>query len=311
MNNKLTFTGANILFLIFTVIFLGYQFVLGIILGEALTDYVYLIVIINQLIILASVLIYCFVKKINIKETFRFNNPGLIPILVITLLALPATFAAGMFNTIMVYLLQFIGDIPSAGIPVPQNLPELLTGILIIGVMPGVCEEMLHRGLLLRSYERRGSYKALIIVAIFFGLFHFDITNLLGPILLGLIIGYYVIRTNSIWAGIYAHFLNNTIATIIQFIAKESQPEKLTVSGIELTSTVIIGLVCLGITAGLLILFKNVTENRAVIVPPISRIGKDVKAVLTHWPIILYLLLYFIMTMLYLLTIVLSKNLGI
>ena len=178
MNNKLTFTGANILFLIFTVIFLGYQFVLGIILGEALTDYVYLIVIINQLIILASVLIYCFVKKINIKETFRFNNPGLIPILVITLLALPATFAAGMFNTIMVYLLQFIGDIPSAGIPVPQNLPELLTGILIIGVMPGVCEEMLHRGLLLRSYERRGSYKALIIVAIFFGLFHFDITNL-------------------------------------------------------------------------------------------------------------------------------------
>lgn len=311
MNNKLTFTGANILFLIFTVLFLAYQLVLGFILGTALTDYVYLIVVINQLIILASVLIYCFIKKINIKESFRFNNPGLVPILVITSLALPATFAAGMFNTIVVYLLQFIGDIPSAGIPVPQNIQEWLLGILIIGVMPGVCEEMLHRGLLLRSYERRGTYKAVVIVAILFGLFHFDITNLFGPILLGLIIGYYVVRTNSIWAGIYAHFLNNTISVTIQYLMKQPQPETLTVSGQELISTLVIGIVSMGITAGLLVLFKTITENRAVIVPPISRVGGDVKAVLTHWPIIVYGLLYFLMMMLYFLTIILTKKLGL
>lgn len=310
MKNKLTFTGANILFLIFTLLFLAYQLVLGFILGESLTDHVYLIVVINQLIILASVLIYCFIKRINIIETFRFGKPGLIPILVITLLALPATFAAGMFNTIVVYLLQFIGDVPSAGIPVPQNIQEWLLGILIIGVMPGVCEELLHRGLLLRSYERRGTYKAVVIVAILFGLFHFDITNLLGPILLGLIIGYYVVRTNSIWAGIYAHFLNNAISVTIQFLIKQPQPETLTVSEQELISSVVVGIVSMGITAGLLVLFKRVTESRAVTVPPISRIGGDLKAVLTHWPIIVYGLLYFLMMMLYFLTIILTKKLG-
>lgn len=311
MNRKLTFTGANILFLIFTLVFLAYQLVLGFILGEALTDYVYLIVVVNQLIILASVLIYCFIKRINIIETFRFRKPGFVPILVITLLALPATFAAGMFNTIMIYLLQFIGDVPSAGIPVPQNVQEWLLGILLIGVMPGVCEELLHRGLLLRSYEKRGTYKAVVIVSILFGLFHFDITNLLGPIILGLIIGYYVVRTNSIWAGIYAHFLNNAISVTIQFLAKQPQPEVLTVSEQELFSSIVVGVICIGIAAGLLVLFRTVTENRAVIVPPISRIGGDVKAVLTHWPIIVYGLLYFLMMMLYFMTIILTKKLGL
>jgi len=311
MNRKLTFTGANILFLIFTLLFLAYQVVLGFILGEAITDYVYHIVVVNQLIILASVLIYCLIKRINIIEAFRFRNPGLVPMLIITALALPATFAAGMLNTIVVYLLQFIGDVPSSGIPVAQNILEWLLGILIIGVMPGFCEEMLHRGLMLRSYERRGTYKAVVIVSILFGLFHFDITNLFGPILLGLVIGYYVVRTNSIWAGIYAHFLNNAISVTIQFLTKEPQPEILTVSEQELFASVIIGIVSLGITAGLLILFKTVTENRASIVPPISRIGGDVKAVLTHWPIIIYCILYFLMMMLYLLSVIITKKLGL
>jgi len=310
MNKKLTFTGANILFLIFTVIFLGYQLALGIYLGNALSDYIYEIVICNQVIILGSVLIYCLIKRINIRETFRFNNPGLVPLLIITLLALPATLAAGMFNTIVVYLLQFIGEVPSAGIPVPQNLKELLVGILIIGVLPGICEEMLHRGLLLRAYEKRGSYKAVVFVAILFGMFHFDITNLFGPILLGLIIGYYVIRTNSIFAGIYAHFLNNTISEIIQYIARQPQPETLTVSTPELISSIALGTVCLVISAGLLVLFKKVTENRAVIVPPISRTSQDIKAIVTHWPIIIYIVLYFLMTMLSIFTMVATKYFG-
>ena len=76
----------------------------------------------------------------------------------------------------------------------------------------------MHRGFLLTAYERRGSYRAVVIVAILFGLFHFDIMNLLGPIFLGAVFGYYVIRTDSIFAGILAHFLNNAIVVVIQYL---------------------------------------------------------------------------------------------
>lgn len=311
MNRKLTLTGANVLFLIFTVVFLAYQLIIGVIMGEAIYDYMYPIIIVNELMIAGSVLIYCLVRKINIKQTFRFNNPGLTPCLIIAAAALPATLAAGMFNSLIIYALQFIGDLPAQAIPVPTNLSELLIGILIVGVAPGVCEEFMHRGFLLRAYEKRGSYKAVVIVAIYFGLFHFDVTNLLGPIFLGLIIGYYTVRTNSIYAGILAHFLNNAISELVQYFSGTPQPEKLTISDPEMISTLVLGIICLIITAALLYVFKMVTEKRAVIIPSISRAGQDIKTVLSHWPIIIIIVLYILMMLLYILSVVLMKQFGL
>lgn len=310
MNKKLTFTGANIFFLVFTLVFLAYQMILGFFMGSAIYDKMFLIITINELGILAFVLIYCLIKKINIKEAFRFNNPGFLPMVMITIISLPAIFVASMLNSLVIYFLQFIGDVPASTIPVPQNAQELLLGLLVVAVLPGICEELMHRGLLLRAYERRGSYKAVAVIAVFFGLFHFDITNLLGPIFLGLIIGYYVIRTNSIYAGIYAHFLNNMISVLVQYLSKAPQAETLAISEVELVSSVVFGIISLAITIGLLYVFKKVTQKRAVVVAPIARVGQDIKAVLSHWPIIIVIVLYFLMTMLYILSILFTKVFG-
>ncbi|HEX2946404.1 MAG TPA: type II CAAX endopeptidase family protein [Clostridia bacterium] len=308
---KLTLTGANILFFIFTVIFLVYQFVIGIIMGTAIYDKIYLIVLINELIIVASVLIYCFIKRINILKTFRFNRIKALPALIILFAAVPASYAASMFNTIVIYLLQSIGNVPNPGIPTPKNIPELLMGILIIAVAPGICEEIMHRGLLLRAYEKRGSYKAVVFVAILFGLFHFDMTNFIGPVLLGLLIGYYVVRTNSILAGMLAHFLNNAFAEFVQYLNKEPQKDTITISGTDLVQSIIYGIIGLAVVAVLLYLFRLATRSTVKTVPPISRTGQDVKAFLTHWPIILVIVFYFIMAAFYILTIVLTKYLDL
>lgn len=312
MNKKLTLTGANIVFFIFTIVFIVYQLVLGVILGSRLDDYLYTIVLVNEFVmILAPVLIYCLVKKINIKETFRFNKPGIVPMLLVTAISVPAYFVAAMLNNVLVYFLQFIGDIPAVPIPVPKNLSELAVGILIIAVAPGICEEFMHRGFLLRAYEKRGSYKAVIIVAIYFGIFHFDITNFFGPVFLGLIIGYYVLRTNSIFAGMLAHFLNNTIAELLQyFLGEPNPPDKLTVSWPELQEVLLVGFISLIITALLMVLFKKVTEGRAEIIPPISSAVRDAKAILSHWPIILIIVIYILMMLLYLFSIIMMKLIG-
>lgn len=312
MNKKITLTGANILFFIFTSIFIFYQLVVGVILGNKINDYLYTIVLINEFVmILGTVFVYCLIKKINIKETFRFNKPGLVPMILIAVLSVPAYFVAALLNNVLVYFLQFIGDLPATPIPVPQNLSELLVGILIIAVSPAICEEIMHRGFLLRAYEKRGSYKAIVIVSIYFGIFHFDITNFLGPVFLGLIIGYYVIRTNSIFAGMLAHFLNNAIAELIQYYYRdEIPPEKLTVSWPELQQLLVIGFAGLIITAALLMLFRRVTEGRAHITPSISTVRQDAKAILSHWPIILIFVLYFLLMLVYFFTIIIMKYLG-
>ncbi len=311
MKNKLTFTGANKLFFAFCAVFLAYQVVMAFIFGTELYDQMYAIVLINEFLIAAFVIVYCLVKKIDFRETFRIKKLGIGPALLIIATTIPAFFVATMLNNIVIYFLQFIGDIPSQSFPVPQNLSELIVGILIIGVAPGVCEELMHRGFLLSAYERRGSYKAVVMVSILFGLFHFDITNLAGPIFLGLIIGYYVVRTDSIFAGILAHFLNNSFAEVIQYFNRDYvRPETISLTGEELIGVVILGVFGLIITAGLLFAFTRVTEGRSVIKPPISGLRQDARAVLAYWPVISVIVLYFLMALLTIFSFAASRLMG-
>ncbi len=308
MKNKLTLTGANKLFFAFTVVFLAYQFIAAFFLGEVLYDNIYTIIIINEVLVASFVLIYCFARKIDIRETFRIKKLGLAPALFITLLSVPLFLAATMLNNFVVYGLQFIADLPPQSLPVPKTPGELAVAVLITGVMPGVCEELMYRGFLLTAYERRGSYRAVVIVAILFGLFHFDIMNLLGPIFLGAVFGYYVIRTDSIFAGILAHFLNNAIVVVIQYLwGDPSSVESLSLSWQELLGIITIGVPALAVAAVLLFLFKQITEGKTRIVQPVSRPGKDVKTVLSHWPIAAVMVLYIIMAILNLVLMMLMK----
>lgn len=311
MNRRVTVTGANIVFFIFAVVFIVFQFAAAFIFGEDINKNLYETLIFSEFVlILGPVLIYALVKRVDLRETFRFHRLPIVPALVIVLASFPAYLVALLLNSLVYYVLQFIGDIPPSPIPIPQNLSELLVGILIIAVTPAICEEMLHRGLLLRAYERRGSMKAVVITSIFFGFFHFDITNFFGPVFLGLIIGYYVVRTHSIFAGMLAHFLNNTIAELLQYFNKDTAPQEgstqMMTAG-DLGQVVILGLGGL-IALGLLLkLFQYVTRTRAVILPSISSIRKDIVSVLSHWPIIATLALYFLMMVLYLASIIVMK----
>lgn len=318
MNNKVTLTGANLVFFSFVVLFLIFQLLLTIpmiIYGEDFINHnIFGVLLINQyIIILIPVAIYSIFKKVNVKETFRLNNPGVLPMLLVALISLPAFFAMGMLNSLVLYFLQFIGDFPSQPIPVPQNLKELTVGILIVAVSPAICEELLNRGIMLKGYEKRGSMKAVVITALFFGIFHFDITNLVGPIFIGLLMGYYVIRTNSIFPGMLAHFSNNAINEIFQYIARN---EPATGDVIKITEADLFGSCIYGFTGLILIwllllAFKKATEGKSCMLPPISSIQNDVVSILTHWPVIIILVLYTMLAGLTLLSSFLAKLGGV
>lgn len=317
-SKRVTVTGANILFFIFVVIFLSFQLVLGFINGllggELVKNYVYGMLFINEYIfILLPVLIFAIIKKLDFKAVFRFNRLGILPAILIILSSFPAYFVASMLNSFVVYVLQFIGDIPANTIPVPKSVGEFLLGLLIVAVSPAVCEEMLNRGIMLKAYENRGSIKAVVITAIFFGIFHFDITNLLGPVFLGLLISYYAIRTNSIFAAMLAHFMNNAIAEVLGYLFQSGapEPEKITISLEELGGSVLYGIAGLMFLSALLYFFKRITERTAVLRVPISGVRKDLVSIVSHWPVAVVLILYVLIAAMYILTMIASRYHGL
>lgn len=311
MNGKVTVTGANKVFFTFAVSYTVFQFILVIlasIYGEGfLTSNTYEILLINQyIVVLVPVIVHVLYKRLDITETFRLRKLSVTSAVIIVLMALPAQFAANMLNSIVAYLLQHLGEIPVTPIPVPRNPSELATGILVIAVSPAICEELLHRGLMLKAYENRGSLKAIIITSIFFGIFHFDITNFLGAAFLGLLIGYYVIRTNSIFAGMLAHFLNNAIYELMQYFNNDSSPpeSRVSVTGSDMYAYVLYGLAGLILLFLLLIVFNRATRDKCVLKPSISSLKEDAVSILSHWPVIAVLLLYAFFSVLTLLSII-------
>lgn len=99
----------------------------------------------------------------------------------------------------------------------------LAVTLLLMAVLPGVCEELFFRGFLLWGFRGSCSDRAAVAwVAVLFGLFHFDPYRLLAVSILGMLFGYLVIVTRSIVPAILAHVTNNAIAVIASYLVLKS-----------------------------------------------------------------------------------------
>jgi len=275
--------------------------------NEFLSNNFYFIILINEFTIIAPVLVYMKAKKADIKENFKFKSLDSRHALLILIMAFPAYAFAVVLNNIVIFLVQFAGEVPDDMVPVPESLGDLLLGIFFIGVIPAICEEILARGLLLKAYEKAGIIRAVIYSAFLFGIIHFDITNFLGPVFLGILMGYYVIRTNSIFAGMLAHFANNAIAEIIAYLinknviydTREIKTDVITVS--DLSVMAVAGIISLVLLYFLLKKFKSATEYSKISAEPSDRTKSSKISVFFSLPVIMTIILYLIMAVFYVL----------
>ena len=84
-----------------------------------------------------------------------------------------------------------------------------------VTVMPAFGEEIFFRGFVLRALQAAGSrHAALFASSILFAVTHLDAVQSAFTLVLGLWIGWLVLRTDSLWTGIVAHAVNNAAATI-------------------------------------------------------------------------------------------------
>ncbi len=91
----------------------------------------------------------------------------------------------------------------------------LFAAALVVGVFPGIGEELFFRGYLMRRIEAANGWKiAWVMSSILFGLFHWDEVHSPTAGLIGLYLGWMVLRSGSLWVGVVAHTLNNFVATV-------------------------------------------------------------------------------------------------
>jgi membrane protease YdiL (CAAX protease family) len=112
----------------------------------------------------------------------------------------------------------------------PNGPLDTLVSVLVIAVLPGVCEELVVRGVLLPSLDTslrggRGTWLAVLVSALLFAAIHLDAFRFLFTFALGLVFGFLRLCSGSLWPSVCAHASLNTLTFVVApFVDDPTKP---------------------------------------------------------------------------------------
>ncbi|BAX79939.1 CPBP family intramembrane glutamic endopeptidase [Labilibaculum antarcticum] len=123
---------------------------------------------------------------------------------------------------------------------------DLLVNLILIAVIPALGEELLFRGVIQRIFSNmtKNVHWGIIITAFLFAALHMQFFGLLPRMAMGILFGYLLVWTKSLWVPILAHLINNGMAVCMSyFIYKGKLPEDIENFGGDNTSVWISGFI--------------------------------------------------------------------
>jgi len=193
-------------------------------LSDKASDVIFTVIIQIGILFLLPFGLYMWFLKVKPKAVFKTCNYEKTTFSVV-LVGFGLGFIVFVFNIIVSSI--FTGIITFTGYRTPLSFatastPDYGIGnfflqVLLVAVLPALCEEFLHRGLLLQGTKHIGFTRAIIISSICFGLIHFNINQVAYAIVIGLIMGYASVVAKNIWVAVIIHFTNNFVAVYLEF----------------------------------------------------------------------------------------------
>ena len=95
------------------------------------------------------------------------------------------------------------------------NWATFLIQLTTVAILPAICEEFLHRGVLLNGLKEIGIKKAILISSLMFGLLHFNINQFFYATILGMLMALVSVVSKSIYPAMIIHFTNNAISVYL------------------------------------------------------------------------------------------------
>lgn len=226
MNGKQNtkFYGANLTYFILIVgfIFIRLFSYLGVFdfLGDG-ESYILNLILQVGLMFLLPVFFYSFLIKEKPKNTLK--NFG---VKKIKLSAVGIAIIIGMIVFVLnigvsSFFSFFLSLIGYEKLPTTQSetytIAMLVINLIFTGVLPAICEEITHRGMLIDGFDKLGYKKAIIFSAILFGLTHLNIEQFFYATIIGVLLAFITMITGNIIPAMIIHFVNNAINVVISY----------------------------------------------------------------------------------------------
>ncbi len=175
--------------------------------------------ILTELGFLALAVGYCLIRKVKIREVFpvkKINIRDLIGSILLIIGVFPlAIISVAVMGLIFPSSAAEAGEI-SSFVYDSLNYPM---AVLVIALLPAICEEAIHRGAILSSFRGiKHDWVILLIMSLLFGINHLTVLRFLSTAILGLILSYVVVKKNNILLSVIMHFTNNLISVSLGYL---------------------------------------------------------------------------------------------
>lgn len=182
--------------------------------------------VLTELLFLALAVGTALLHKTPLREVFPMSMPSLREVIGVVVLVVVGLLLSIVCVMLVITLLprsfaelEFLSEFLST------DGQSLLASVLVIALLPAMCEEALQRGAIL-SHLRSLKHDWLIILisGALFGLFHLSVSKFLSTGVLGALLAYLMVKKNNIVLPMLMHFLNNLLGTLASFLVP-SEPQ--------------------------------------------------------------------------------------
>ena len=173
---------------------------------------------ITELMLLAIGVGAALLFKQNLKEVFPIKKPELRDF-VGTLFIWGGAFLISMIGTLVVAVFD-----PAGMNEVSDSLNGMFTSVtfwislIVVSVMPAICEEALHRGFILHTFKSvKKEWVIVLCMGIIFGIFHLDAYRFFATAVLGAGLTYVMLKTKNFLMPMFYHAFNNLLPIVLSF----------------------------------------------------------------------------------------------
>ena len=195
-------------------------------LSTSLSDLITTIFIQIGLMFLLATIMFSKLRRQSVKTTlkeFGYNKIGFMPIIISILIGIVCYFLNMFIASFFSQIISLCGYESTPSLTTSSGDYSILSFILqviSVAILPAICEETTHRGLLLNGMKSMGIVRAMLFSSLFFGLMHLNINQFFYATILGFIIALSVVASKNIMPAILIHFMNNFLSTYFTFASQ-------------------------------------------------------------------------------------------
>lgn len=179
---------------------------------------------------LVPLVMYKVLRKKKTKEVFKefnikkINFKAILITILIGFIVYFLNLAIAAFFNIFIYGTGYDPSFGMSSASTSYPTINFIRDIIITAILPGICEEFCHRGLLVNGYKQLDMKKTIILVGFLFGLMHLNIEQFFYASVIGMFLTFLVYVTGSIIPSMIVHFMNNFMGLYLTFASFHNLP---------------------------------------------------------------------------------------